>query len=300
MALPRHSLALWIGAALLGLCLPACASLESPSPSVAVEEGPPGALEKLSWPGELGQAGERGPDWKERCCCDIDLACEDYGHFYSCKSLAALAAGLGGAAALANTSADQSVRDWYQGRPTTATVDGFSRGVSYAGQLWVLVPIGLECAALAGKAGEGYATDGGWYEWGNRSLRATAVGFPPVLALYGLLGSARPDRHDSRWRPFNDFHGVSGHTFVGAVPFLTAAAMTDRYWLKVPLFAGSFLSGWSRLHDDRHYLSQIALGWWIAYLAVASVDETQAARQAIRLVPTTTADGPGVGLQIDY
>src|SRR5262249_55099186 len=140
---------------------------------------------------------------------------------------------------------------------------------------------------------------GGVYEWANRSLRAITVGFPPVVVLYGVLGSGRPDRGDSRWHPFQDIHGVSGHTFTGAVPFLTAAAMTDNLLLKAGLFAGSWLTGWSRLHNDRHYFSQIAIGWWMAYLAARCVDHTQDAHQTLTIGPTYL-DGPGVAVQLRY
>ena len=74
--------------------------------------------------------------------------------------------------------------------------------------------------------------------------------------------------------------------------------MIDEPLYKVPLFLGSFLTGWSRIHDDRHYFSQVALGWWIAYLSVHSVDRTQEER-AVTLTPFT-ADGPGLGVQVRY
>jgi hypothetical protein len=121
-----------------------------------------------------------------------------------------------------------------------------------------------------------------------------------VLALYGLLGSGRPDRHDSHWHPFRDVHGISGHTFTGAIPFLTAAAMTDNPWLRGALFLGSFATGWSRIHDDRHYLSQAALGWWVAYLAVRSVDQTQDEQRSLLVAPTVFPDGAGVAVQVRY
>jgi hypothetical protein len=65
------------------------------------------------------------------------------------------------------------------------------------------------------------------------------------------------------------------------------------------MLLGSFLSGWSRLHQDRHYFSQVALGWWMAYLAVQCVDQTQQQR-TLTLTPTITPDGVGVGIQWQY
>ena len=226
---------------------------------------------------------------------DILLSLDDYGQHYAPGNLAWMGLGIGLAAPLAHTPADRSVRNWYQRRAHGRTLDHAADVVGIAGQLWVVGPVCLEALALCGMADEDYFRDGGLHEWSNRSLRAIAVGFPPVVALYGLLGSGRPDRGDSRWHPFRDIRGVSGHTFTGAVPFLTAAAMTDNPLLKVSLLAGSFATGWSRMHMDRHYLSQIALGWWMAYFAVRSVDATQDVWKSISVLPFTDA-GPGIGV----
>lgn len=240
-------------------------------------------------------------DWlnRERLHFDLDLMWEDHKHYYSGSNLAAVALGIAAAAPLANTSADRDIRQWYQERVRRDGLDTLSDVVNYGGQLWVAVPICMEAAAVTGLMEGGSVHDGGFHEWSHRSLRAAAVGYPPVIALYFLLGSERPAEGDSRWRPFHDWHGVSGHTFIGAIPFLTAAAMTDDPCLKVPLFLGSFLTGWSRIHDDEHYFSQVALGWWLAYLAVRSVDQTQDSR-ALTITPTLTPDGPGVSVLYQY
>ena len=44
----------------------------------------------------------------------------------------------------------------------------------------------------------------------------------------------------------------------------------------------------------------MSLGWWMAYLAVRSVDETQAERGALSVVPGVTPAGPGVVLRLRY
>jgi membrane-associated phospholipid phosphatase len=121
-----------------------------------------------------------------------------------------------------------------------------------------------------------------------------------MLLLGAVLGSSRPKGNDSHWPFYHDANGVSGHTFMGAVPFLTAAAMTENQFLKVPLFLGSFLTGWARINDDRHFFSQVALGWWMAYLAVRTVDDTQADLRSYSITPTFSPDGAGVALQIRY
>ena len=182
--------------------------------------------------------------------------------------------------------------------------------VKYAGEYTYALPAYF-CIALGGKALQGLdsliSDDGSWVsevggvtnEWGQRCIRAMAVGTPMVGLLQVGLGSTRPGLGSSYWNPLNASHGVSGHAYVGSIPFLTAAAMTDNPVLKIPLFLGSFLTGWSRIHTDDHYFSQVALGWWMGYLAVRSVNETQEEERAIEFLPGSS-EGPGVSVLLRY
>lgn len=287
----------WLRSALAGICLlSSCAgfALAQPNPSPAL----------LPSSEPLESKPEAAPDpWAvtwQRLDRDLELSLNDYGNYYTWRNLGALGLGIGAVAPLANTSADEHIRHWYQRHVRGETTDEFAQVFEYTGQFWLVLPVCVESAALLGHGDDDYLFDSGLAEWSNRSLRAVCVGAPPMLALYAILGSGRPDRNDSRWHPFNDIHGVSGHTFMGAVPFLTAAEMTDNELLKASLVAGSFLTGWARINDDKHYFSQVALGWWMAYLAVRRVDDTQAAaRKSIQFLPFC-ADGPGIGVQIRY
>jgi hypothetical protein len=115
--------------------------------------------------------------------------------------------------------------------------------------------------------------------------------------LQSLLGSGRPDSGvDSDWIPFKEGHGVSGHAFIGAIPFLSAAEMVENRVLKSLLYAGSTLAGLSRVNDDQHYTSQVLLGWWIAYLAETSVDRSETHRRGLTPVPVVIDGHPGVAL----
>jgi hypothetical protein len=58
---------------------------------------------------------------------------------------------------------------------------------------------------------------------------------------------------------------------MGAIPFLTISKMVRSKKLKLLFYTGSFATGLSRINDNKHYLSQIALGWWIAFLSVNSI-----------------------------
>jgi hypothetical protein len=317
MTVHGYRLTLLLGVTGLALFLPACAT--PLRPSSAPDAPPPAALtvaaeqvnetklaeqdsSPLPWPGlqddQDAQTEQPAGFWKELCC-DLDWSMKDYRGFYQWRNLAWVALGLGLAAPLANTTADEDARRWYQQRIKRDELDPVSSTVNIAMQVWVVAPACMELMGLAGMAPEDYRSGGGFWEWGHRSSRAIALGYPPVVALYGLLGASRPDHNNSRWRPFHDFHGVSGHTFLGAVPWLTAAAMTDNPWLKYPLMLGSMLMGWSRYHEDKHYLTQICLGWWLAYLTVKTVDRTQEEWQALTIYPFTT-EGPGVTVEIRY
>jgi hypothetical protein len=307
MPILRHRLDHGFGAALLLLTLSGCSARElAPAPPVALGAQRPVSVKpphgpRVDEPSQPAQAAELRQDddpWRFLKH-DLDLVREDYEHYYTASNLTALAVGIGLAAPLANTSADQSIRHWYQRRIRGETTDEFANFANYGGQFWVAVPASLQLAAWAGELDEDWVKDSALMEWSNRSLRSIFVGVPPMLALYAILGSHRPDRNDSHWHPFQDIHGVSGHTFMGAVPFLTAASMTDDPLLKASLAAGSFLTGWSRINNDKHYFSQVALGWWMAYLAVRSVNKTQAACANVTISPIF-GDGVGVAAEVRY
>jgi hypothetical protein len=283
---------------------PVRAEVSAPTPGASLEGPDVPAFGAGQAPWEIPEGGPRlagsSSVFWDRLDRDIDLSLQDYRNYYSLPNLALFGLGIGAAAPIANTPVDNHIRNWMQKRGH-GHVESLAELFNYGGQVWVALPVGLEIAALCGKAPDDYLNDGGLFEWSNRSLRAIAVGFPPVVACYALLGSGRPDlSNDSRWHPFEHFHGMSGHTFVGAVPFLTAASMTDNPWLKYPLIAGSFLTGWARLYEDRHYFSQVALGWWCAALAVQSVNQTENQRRALSVVPMAMPGGAGMGLEWRY
>ncbi|MEZ6069860.1 MAG: hypothetical protein R3C10_06170 [Pirellulales bacterium] len=93
-----------------------------------------------------------------------------------------------------------------------------------------------------------------------------------MLALQAVTGASRPGEStsESHWKPFDDNNGVSGHAFMGAIPFMSAAKMTDNIWFKGALYAASALPAMSRVSDDDHYFSQAFLGWWMAYMAASA------------------------------
>jgi hypothetical protein len=220
----------------------------------------------------------------------------DHGNFYSSGTMRDLLLGIGAGGILANTSLDEDFQDWYQDDVRSSGTDDFAAFSKAFGDGQFVIP------AVAGLAVMGafcdYTPCGDLAkDFGCRSTRAYFVGAPPTLLLQFGLGASRPGQRPcgSHWKPFDDVNSVSGHAFVGAVPFITAAKMSENRYLKGGLYLCSTFTAWSRVNDDRHYLSQACLGWWIAYLACRAVDDTEFDDKHLALSPIASPDMVGVG-----
>jgi hypothetical protein len=227
---------------------------------------------------------------------------EDYKNFYLSENILWLGVAVAVAAPLANTNADQEIRNWYQqgaGNGRSIAANRVADVFNDIGAYQYSVPVLFVCS-LTGFIWDDDPTFQCIGDFGNRSLRALAVGAPTVGVLQYGLGSGRPDNTpDSRWQPFRAGYGVSGNAFAGAVPFLTAASMTDNLALKSLFVVGSFGPSWSRIHSDDHYLSQVLIGWSIAYLSVQSVSQTES-ESRFHIVPCDIPKGVGIGVQVEY
>jgi hypothetical protein len=69
--------------------------------------------------------------------------------------------------------------------------------------------------------------------------------------------------------------------------------MTENPWAKGGLYFLSVLPAWARLDEDCHYLSQAALGWWMAYLACRAVNQTEHEDRQFCLIPMCTPEMTG-------
>ncbi len=72
--------------------------------------------------------------------------------------------------------------------------------------------------------------------------------------------------------------------------------MTDYVPLQVGFYTMGTLAGISRLHTDSHYLSQVLMGWWIAGLSVAAVNETEWQKRQWLVTPTLIEGAPGIAV----
>jgi len=222
----------------------------------------------------------------------------DYRNYYSWITMRDLLLGVAFASPLANTSLDGDFQGWYQRDVRSNCTDDFSAFWKTFGEGQIFVPA-FAGLAVVGKMFEDRPLFGCAGEFGDRVTRGYLVGAPPMLLMQLILGGSRPgeDFVESRWKPFEDNNSVSGHAFMGAVPFITAAQMCQNPWAKGTLYVCSTFTAWSRINDDDHYLSQACLGWWMGYLACRAVDDTQ--RRCYRgyeLTPIATPEITGIGV----
>ncbi|MBN2476783.1 MAG: phosphatase PAP2 family protein [Pirellulales bacterium] len=233
--------------------------------------------------------------WQRSWC---EIRC-DHANYYSWRTVRDLGYGIAFGSVLANTSLDEDFRGWYQDDVRSSGSDDYAAFWKTFGEGQIFIPafagLGLvghwfEDVPLLGTAGD----------YGGRVTRGYLVGAPPMLAMQFCLGGSRPGEVDvgSRWKPFDDSNAVSGHAFMGSVPFITAAQMVEDPWAKGALYVCSTFTAWSRVNDDDHYLSQACLGWWMGYLACRAVNETEYADGDITLLPLASPELVGIGMVV--
>jgi hypothetical protein len=216
----------------------------------------------------------------------------DFENFYLSRSnLTMLGIGVAGAAVLANTGTDRYIRNKYQYDLRNNQTGNATKIFNISNTALVLVTVPV----YIGSYGAGLLLENPTMEeWAQKSLRATAVGGPALLFLATATGADRPTEGNSHWKPFHNIHGVSGHSYIGAVPFITAAKMSDNPYQKAVLYGLSAVTGLSRINDDEHYFSQVALGWYLAYLSCAVVekgDDLREDRLHVQLAPVPKGIG---------
>lgn len=210
-----------------------------------------------------------GGGLKEKFGTDVIALRSDYENFYlDTSNLLRIGAGMAAGGVLANTSADREFQEFYGDHIGSDFTNNVSKKLKLPGEPLIAVPL-LAGARLI------FPADSSAGLWAGRTLRGVFLGGPAVYLAGAFTGGGRPEEGEdsSGWRgPFHNNNGASGHTFIGAMPFITAAMMQENIYLKAALYAASPLAGLSRINDDKHYLSQVVIGWYLAYLSARTVD----------------------------
>jgi membrane-associated phospholipid phosphatase len=187
---------------------------------------------------------------------------------YGRRSFLRLGAALVAGAALAFSGTDEAVEDFHTGVLRSPATDRVSHVVNPFGErfwflTWLLVA-GIDA----------WFRSGAFSSWGRRNFEAMVVGLPALWTVQRGLGANRPSdpEPNPRWRPLADDNAASGHAFIAAIPWLNLARASGRVDVRWFSRAASTLTGWSRINDRKHYLSQVILGWVIAFNAVDAVN----------------------------
>ncbi len=234
----------------------------------------------------------------------FDTIKKDYSEFYGSERLIRAGLVFAGGAVFANTNLDQDIQDDYQNNTRTAGTDDFAKFAKTFGEGKYLITLSL-ATALSSHYLETSGERSAVGRWGQNAIRAYIVGGPATLLTQQLTGASRPAEtaDNSNWKPFNDSNGVSGHAFVGAVPFMTVARMYDNNKIvKYLMYTASTFSAWSRVNDNSHYFSQAVLGWYLAFEATDTVFTTNSKTNSnsIAYMPFIGSDSFGVAMNLKW
>ncbi len=188
-------------------------------------------------------------------------------HYLSRRNFLKLGGAVAGATVLAYSGLDETIDRWHTDKIRSPVSDRMAGFLHFFGERPWFIYWGLLAAA-----------DSFWHSslltrWGRQSFEAMLVGLPSLWVAQRGLGAARPsdDSHGPRFRPLADDNSASGHTFIAAIPCLVAARMANRRLPRTLAYSLSPLTGWSRINDRKHYVSQVALGYGLAWGAVDTV-----------------------------
>jgi hypothetical protein len=226
---------------------------------------------------------------------------EDYRNFYSCESLVCLTGAFGAGALMANTGFDVTMQTAWQRSVVPTDLGTFFIGCKDIGEGRYALGV-FGAAALTGLALEGRPGGDIVGEWGSRTLRMFIVGAPPVYVMQLATGASRPSDNSSTgsgWKFFQDDNGVSGHAWVGAIPFIAAADMVENPLAKGGLYVCSTFVGFSRMSTNSHYPSQVFLGWYLALASARAVNRTEMhfGGMDVSVVPLPMADLGGMAVE---
>ena len=193
---------------------------------------------------------------------------------------------------------DNSVRSGTQGI-RGRDGDHFASSIRRFGQPEVYATTALGLLAAGTISGDPKITGAG-----RRLAASLALTAGMIYTGKAVMGRARPDDPIHDGDDFGFFSGrgslPSGHT---AMAFALATSLSDdidRPWATIGLYTAAGAVGWSRIHDNRHWFSDVAAG---AVLGIASAKLASGTWSIFGLRAPSVITGPrgvGVGWQAKF
>ena len=192
----------------------------------------------------------------------------DFKHLASRENLLWL--GVGTAAALAIHPFDDEINQHFQGQ---GPADAFFAPGKYIGQTATLVGASLTIYATGRLKDQPKVS-----HIGMDLIRALIVDEAVTQTLKYSVGRERPDGSDSHSFP----SGHSSATFAVA----TVLERHVNWRLSVPAYAFATYVAMSRLHENKHFASDVAFGAAVGVIAGRTVTETGTDKYAVIILPT--------------
>ena len=172
-------------------------------------------------------------------------------------------------------ASDQSIRDRLNdphdrvGRTLSDIGNGFGDPVIVYGSLATL-SVGSK---LLGKQG--------FYGVTSRALKSALLGGAATMALKSIAGRERPlnsinDPYDFKLFRIKDASFPSGHSTVAFALATSFARETPDLWTDAGFFTLATLTAYARMHDDKHWASDVVFGAGIGILSARFVHRFQA------------------------
>ncbi|MEO8480263.1 MAG: phosphatase PAP2 family protein [Gemmatimonadota bacterium] len=185
------------------------------------------------------------------------------------RIISPLGAVVGGAALVTAFLIDESWRHTIQDARSPLTDDLASVGNAFGDGRYALPVVGGTW--LAGRLLHAPAVE----RFGRRAGLAYLAGGAATFVLKEAVGRSRPNEGGdaSAYHPFSGNASFpSGHT---TVVFAMATALADdtpHTWVRVLLYSGATLTGFARMNDDRHWLSDVVAGAIVGVVSVRVLD----------------------------
>lgn len=170
-------------------------------------------------------------------------------------------------------SFDQDIYDWVRENRSPSSEDA-SSAFSYFGNGGLL----LGLAAVLYAAGE-ISQEDGWRKTALLSIESLATASILVWGMKAVSGRARPYAGESShsFRPFSFksryWSMPSGHAAAAFAVATTIAEQSDEVALDILVYSLATIAGFSRIHDNKHWASDIFIGSAIGYFVGKKISD---------------------------